>query len=761
MTALIRFELQKVWRKGSFLSLMALLLLLNVFFLWYLNQPTGDEPPLLAYKAVCQDISGMPEQEKLIYIRDLKERADGLSLVEQVQSLYSQGSESGDSFAEQLKDSNSDLYEKYEELYRTGDYLVYTDSLAKERSLLDELYEEISAVSDYEDYLAAVQERNHQLGGISIFQSSGSNETFSSRNTAKSAADHAGLSSANIHWFPSKGMTMAVESQVTDLLLLLSVFLFVGQLITEEKGKGLFAITRSTKRGLWADMGARIAAVLIHGGVVCLLLYGSNLIYAGSTVGIGNLSASLQSLAPYMESSFPISIGAFLALGFITKTGVVFLLGLLLTACAVYSSHSFLPQLVGIGFLGLNWMLYAFIPSYSKLNLLKHLSYFSMLRTDALFGTYLNLNILGFPLDRTSCSLVLLAILLSVGIVAVLLLFRYGNRLSIHQRSGHFHVPFHSHSSLFRHEGYKILIANRGLLILLAFSILLGWNAFGKDYTPSAGEQYYRSMMLSLEGALTGEKEAGIKAEQARYDEAFAQIGRIDQMVADGSISENAGDSMKEPWYSELTFYPWFQRIQAQYERILSDGGVFIYDTGYLYLFGQMDDDFLINLLLISLCFSFSFANVMAMEDSNGLWGLLSATKLGRKRIIIQKWIVCGIACAGITLLPWFFRGLSISSVYPMGEIWTGIQSIPQYQGVPVSLPILLFLLLAILSQMISTQLICAVVLLLSKWRKNYFQTLFLALLLLAAPLVLAQMGLNIMKWFSVWPLYGWTGIIG
>ncbi len=32
MTALIRFELQKVWRKGSFLSLMALLLLLNVFF---------------------------------------------------------------------------------------------------------------------------------------------------------------------------------------------------------------------------------------------------------------------------------------------------------------------------------------------------------------------------------------------------------------------------------------------------------------------------------------------------------------------------------------------------------------------------------------------------------------------------------------------------------------------------------------------------------------------------------------------------------
>ena len=93
-------------------------------------------------------------------------------------------------------------------------------------------------------------------------------------------------------------------------------------------------------------------------------------------------------------------------------------------------------------------------------------------------------------------------------------------------------------------------------------------------------------MMLSLEGELTEEKKVSIKAEQARYDDAFIQIERIDQMVAEGSISENDGDSMKEPWYSELAFYPWFQRIQTQYERILSDGSVFIYDTGYLYLLG-------------------------------------------------------------------------------------------------------------------------------------------------------------------------------
>lgn len=100
-----------------------------------------------------------------------KEQADGLSLVEQVQSLYGQGSEAGDSLAEQLKESNSDIYEKYEELYRTGGYLVYTDSLTKERSLLDELYEEISAVSGY-DVIWLRTKKQQSTGGISIFQSS-------------------------------------------------------------------------------------------------------------------------------------------------------------------------------------------------------------------------------------------------------------------------------------------------------------------------------------------------------------------------------------------------------------------------------------------------------------------------------------------------------------------------------------------------------------------------------------------------------------
>lgn len=208
-----------------------------------------------------------------------------------------------------------------------------------------------------------------------------------------------------------------------------------------------------------------------------------------------------------------------------------------------------------------------------------------------------------------------------------------------------------------------------------------------------------------------------------------------------------------------MAFYPAFQRVLVQYEKILENGGVFVYDTGYLYLLGSIDDSFLTDLLLLVLCICFSFSNVMALEDSRGMWALLSATRCGRRKVLRSKYLVCSFMCIGITLFPWIFRWISISEVYPMGELQAGIQNIPQYSHFFLNMPILLFLFLAALIQAGTVLLITFLVLLLSRWRKNAFQALFLALLLFAVPLILSEMGLPVIKWFSIWPLYSWTGL--
>lgn len=78
------------------------------------------------------------------------------------------------------------------------------------------------------------------------------------------------------------------------------------------------------------------------------------------------------------------------------------------------------------------------------------------------------------------------------------------------------------------------MITNRAVVVILLFAILIGWQIIGKEYNPSAQEQYYRDIMLQLEGKMTDEKEALIISEQEKYDKAFSEIERIDSMTANG-----------------------------------------------------------------------------------------------------------------------------------------------------------------------------------------------------------------------------------
>lgn len=758
MFKLISFELGKVWRKRNFQIFTWVLLALNLFMAWYLNLPKENAPPLSAYKAVCADISGMPENDKLQFIAGLKDRIDGLILVSEIINLKSRGDDAGAALASQMQAENPGVFHQYLDIYHSGDYLTYTDSLYQEKALLDELFAEVERVSGYDTYLDSIGQNQASLSGISIFQNS-EKESFSSRNIAKSAADHTGLSSKNIRWFPAKSVKLAAESGVTDIFLLLSVFLFVGGLITEEKEKGLFYITRGTRNGIAPCMGAKLVALLLHCLMICALLCGSKLLYAGLTAGFWDFSASIQSISPYMQSSLSINLLEYFILSILTKSMLLFALGTALNIVSICSSKSFVPQLLGVGWLGVNWLVYALIPGYSIWNPLKYLSFFGLMKTEHLYGEYLNFNLANYAVSRLPAALALITVSCALGIGLSFQTFQRGKSLTTRKIQFSSLLPFRPHGKLLTHEGYKILITNRAVLIVLLFGALLGYSDLGRTYAPSVGELYYQDMMLTLEGQLTPEKDALISVEQSRYDAAFAQIQKIDQMVAAGNIDEQTGSDRKARWYSEVAFYPSFQRVLQQYDHV-KQGGVFIYDTGYRYLFGTMDESFLIDFLLLVLGMVFACSNVMAMEYQKKSWTLLSATARGARQIIQKKVLVCALCALVMALLPWIFRIIRISSVYPMHGWLFSVTDIPQYFNFILDVPIFLFFALACISQVLAVILVGAVVLLLSWWRKNQLQALVLAVLILVVPLILTLMGLDFAKWMSLYALYGWISTI-
>lgn len=757
---LLPYELFKIYLKRDFQIFIIILLGLNMFFMWYLNIPTENELSLFAYQKINEDICEMSEEEKLSYITEHKEILESVIKVEEIIQLNNMNSEMGEILAKQaIEQLGLDDYVKYQKLYESNEYLVYTDSLYQEKILFEELYREIEAVFNYEKYLDSIQQNRDILSNISIF-SKKDNSSFGSRNIEKSAIDHIGLNDENIRWFPSKGVKIAEGNIITELLLLLSILLFVGNLITEEKEKGLFHIIRTSKNGIVPLIMAKILALFVHCLIISFLFCNMNLLFAKFTVGIGDMSAAIQSISTFLESNLKLNLWQYFLFGIVTKGFVLFAFGLILTAVSIISQKKYLSQLAGVGIISLSYFFYTLIPAFSILAPIKYLSLFGILKSELLYGGYLNFNIFDYPISRLTLSLLFITVICFVSIVLCIILFIKGNCLEIKKNHKSFCVSKKYHNSLLIYEGSKILFMEKAMIVLILFTFLIGYNALNKRYTSSIHEQYYREWMLSLEGDLTAEKESSILKERSRYEEAFAQIEKIDNMIDLGKLDERIGNEMKYKWNNIISFYPAFQKIMYQYEHIRQNGGVFIYDTGYAYLFGKKDNHFLLDFLLLSCCMVFTFCNSMAMENDKNSWNLISSTAKGKQSVINRKVSVCSFCTVMMVILPWIFHIIAILREYPLHGWFASIQNIPQYFMFKFSIPIWLFLILAIFFQMIAVLLVNWMVLFLSAWRKSYLQTIVLGLLMFAVPLTLSLMGFDFTKWISFYFLYALISFI-
>ncbi len=733
MTRLIGFELFKVYGKRRFALFLLVLLACNLFLLGFLNTPNEFSSSLSAYRALSDDLCCLSETEKVSFIAERKALLDTAKAIR-----FSNGD--AEFSAEELKDYNSKAY------------LRYTDAMFQESDLIDEVYEEMLLVSDYDRYLTQVAQAPERTQGISILASD--ENDFANRNLEKSSEDHSNLTSENIRFVPSRKVTMAMETPVTDILILLSVLLLVGTIINEEKEKALFSITRATQRGLIHNILAKLLALFIHCVVFSALMYGSNLLYSYFTVGGFDMSAGLQSVSNYIESDLSISLGCYIALSVFTKAALISVFGAFLTAIAVVSERSILMPLFGIGLLAVNFILYSLIPAISSFSILKYLSFFSILKTEKLYGGYLNLNIFGYAVSWRMVSLICISLFAILTIVVTVVLFCKGTHLTAKKSNPRGVVLFRPHGSLFLHEGYKILIMNKALPILIIFSLMIGYSYLSKNYTLSFGEEYYQNIMLRLEGELSDDKLTIIASEKERFAEANKQIDGIDDLVASGELSELAGDNLKMKWQAVLQFKPYFDRVLQQYEHIKENGGVFVYDTGYRYLFGSMDTSYLMDYTLLSLALIFAFGNVFPTECTQKSWNLLSATKRGKRAIIKRKVAVCIICVCVMAVLPWIFRLLAIGEVYPLHLLSSGLCNLPAYFESSVSMPIWSFVVCKATIQVVTMLFILTGVLLISSKQQSQLTAVCISLLVFALPAILALIGISFMKSFSVFSMY-------
>lgn len=732
MLRLICFEGEKIWRKRSFLLAVCILFSVHSFALWY-TLPAGEgQPPLSAYKALENQLSWRSEEEKITYMTERMETVEGVRVVETILAMQNFGNEQGEILAAREMETNPGVFEAYYGLYQSGEWILFTDTPEQEKALTEQVYRELEKTAGYETWLLNVRKNGEKLGGISIF-GGGEKSGFSGRNLRKSAADYEALDGKGICFTPSEGLVRAMESPRTDLLLYLAVLLFAGSLVTEEKERRLFYVTRSTRRGILACMSAKLGALLLHCLLISVIFYGVNLVFYGCSAGIPDFRIRIQSLAPYMESPLSLSVGGFVALSLLTKAFVLFGMGTLCVCLGIRCELTLAPWLFGAAAAGTGTALYGMISPGSPLAPLKYLNPAGLMRTEILYGGYLNFNLWGHPVSRLHMAWGVTAALAGLGTACSLFLFAHMRSMEAKRLHLPFRIPFRPHVNLIRHEAYKILIMQQGLVVLLLSMALIGWRSLERSYYPSAGEQYYRGLMLRLEGELTQEKEQVVLWEEKRFEDAFRTLEQIEQMYEAGEISRDAADALEARENMTLYFYPSFQRVQAQYLHIKESGGCFVYDTGWLYFLEVWENTTLVNLLIQSVGIILAFSGVFAMEYQTGAILLLGSVKTGVKRTARRKILLCSVMGVALAAVAPLCRAIRISSVYPMGSLGADLRNISCFSHLAFPLPVLAAAALYVLLRLGAAVAATWVTLALSGKSRGRVQTALLSMLILSA----------------------------
>jgi len=752
---IIKFEFLKIFTSKLFIYTLVIFTLVNIIILHYTEIASKEEKiPSSAYKSLNEEIKNLSEEEKGELVQKEYERNYSLNIIDNIKNLRNSENPLMVEYAESVKEENKELYEKYINEYENANY-KYTGDIAKELSFFEEIKKEYDENKNYSQKIDEILEKAENLETISIFKES--KDDFSSKNIKDTAKNYEKMKNTTLNFVPSKGIASFTKMQVTDIFIILIIFVISTIIIYEEREKNLLTLIKSTKNGRTKTITSKIIVTMISIIIISLSLYAINFIYYGIHIGYGNLSYSLQSLNPFSYSTLQINIMQYLILFIITKIAVFFAISLIILLISSIAKNNVSSYITFIAIFGISFVLYKTIDPISKYNIFRVINIINLIDTNKIYENYMNLQIFGFMENVLVLSIYSVIILVVTLSLSNILIFNKKKDLQIREsyilrKIKQINIyKARIFSKVFTAEVYKLFITNKVLIILILFAILQIYNYKTTNKAISFNESIYRNYMQILSGKLTEEKEKFIQSEQKRFEEAELAIEKIEERVAKGEISKKDAIYYEEPYENILATKEIFMKILDQYEYIKENPKAeFVYDTGYKELLRINKNAFLQSDIYLEVVSIMCFAGIIVMEYKTGIIKILNSTPKGKKYTVINKIISCifaGIIIFTISIIPEIMK---IKEVYGFDNIKASIVSISLFNNLPQGINILQFIIISYLFRfMVFTSIILLILWISLKIKNTTYSMLALSTLLLV-PVILIQFGLEFANYVSI-----------
>lgn len=645
---LLGAEFKKLFSKKVFVSCLILFLVANVSILIYTQSNDFTTKTIHDYNEMYNDIikgcEGRTSSEALEYLNEYNAALNISFSIERINK------ETDPEMLEMRKKSLEQEMEKNPGAYGIAQNLDLTnDEMGFCSILIEDLKTQCKSHSSFTQGINEIEQRAAQQAYFSIFSEEGA---FAKANTKKTLVDFQRMKGRTVTIGNNAAVTAATTFNITDYFVFAIIFVSCIFLFTIERDKNLYCLIRSTKRGRFPLIAAKLSALGIVTVFVSIMYYLSTIAAAVYYTGLGDVSRTLQSVPLFHNCNLELTIRQYLLLWVLLKTTAMLAIAMLLAMIFTLIKSTPTVTLVCALLFGSEFIMYTAIDRNSWINYLKYINIFCFANGNNVFGDYLNLNIFTIPVNMMTVYAVIVPFLfvVSAAVTSVMFVKRSqfakaaiwdnlldklraklgGNRGSVFVFSG---------ESYKHYKGSLVWL----VILLLAYNAYTSFNADLTFYYTDPADMLYSDYMKTLEGDLTPEKEQLISDEQQKIVDSYAKIAAIS---ADESIDEYEKTSMidgltrsvenKEKGLAKVTQQYDYIKTVGQ-ERGLTPAFVDVFVYKRLLQNPIKEWRFLAMLILVVI---FCSSNIFAYEYKRDMVNLIRCTKRGKFYLVLTKALV-------------------------------------------------------------------------------------------------------------------------
>ena len=674
-------ELIRIFKNKKFIAAVITLLLLNCVSFYITQQKSLSDFGINidTYSATFKDNS------------DIFTEVDKKSIIEKSNKF-----EILKSFADNTEDKAQQIKE-YPDLYQEYKNSNYSyEELATQAEFYSHFAYQLEYQNDYPAYIKSILKNAQNLSSKKLF----SNKTsYSYKSIQKSANDFSKNKNIKLSLVNDLPVSAVLNYQIGDFILIL-ICVFMAISFVSEKNVNL--LINTCKNGRRILKMKQLPILILFSLFFSFAIYISEMLISLKIYDAPmNLYALIQSTDIFSDCILHINFLQLFAIHILFKAIIASMISLAIWLFISLSSNIILVSAIAGVITSIELLLYKNISAQSNLSIFKTFNIFSLFDYRSI-SEYNLVSVFSKPVRAEKA--VWIIVLLVIFIISALILISANRNYPIKSPKKAFrvlHVLFDKLSEFYaklqsviyagRFETFKIMHIGKGLLVVIAFLLIIGFNFNTNPLVFSSTEAFLNDYYEEFGGELSEKVYKNIEKMRSEADAVESEYNFKSEQYASGEISLEEYELAAAKNEAYDTQRKAVDKLTEQIDRIesLSQKGIkpmLVNELGYNNLFYSQSNQTQILILICAVVILFS--SVFSIEKGSNMLILNHCSKNGRKQLYFKKIFTVIPKTFILTLVSYLSLILQNNYLYKLGNMNANIHNLECLQEINLNLSI-------------------------------------------------------------------------